>query len=329
MKTTERSVSKPITELTELPRPADTGNRLPHSHISLKEWNTLLAVVRNDGFARAAEVLHLSQPAISYTIAKIEERLGISILRLEGRRARITPLGQLLLAHVEPLIQQAVQVEATARQLRASWRPEVRLAVVDGFPTGLLLATIRRHAQDRSGATVLLTEGSAESVLQLLHKREAELAIVGQLGSGMTGELLVEADYLPLARPDHFLFQRARPLTDAHLRQAIEVTIDAGQAGPQRWQVSNHETAEKALAEGIGYGWLPRHQARQALADGRLAQLPLASYPPRLARFYLAWPGTRPLSEEGRQLAAALRAAIAGGSGGQAGAQPDHGPGSE
>jgi DNA-binding transcriptional LysR family regulator len=44
----------------------------------------LLAVVRNDGFARAAEVLHLSQPAISYTIAKIEERLGISILRQKG-----------------------------------------------------------------------------------------------------------------------------------------------------------------------------------------------------------------------------------------------------
>jgi DNA-binding transcriptional LysR family regulator len=316
MKTTERS-AKDVD--AGLPRQADTGNRLPHSHISLKEWNTLLAVVRNDGFARAAEVLHLSQPAISYTIAKIEERLGISILRPEGRRARITPLGQLLLAHVEPLIQQAVQVEAIARQLRASWRPEIRLAVVDGFPTRLLLPAIHSHADAQPGATVLLTEGTPEAVQQLLHKREAELAIVRQLGSGMAGELLVDADYLPVARPQHFLFQRALPLTDADLRQAIEITIDAGQGGPQRWQVSNHETAEKALVEGIGYGWLPRHQAQQALAEGRLAQLPLACYPARLARFYLAWAGSRPLSEEGRQLAASLRAAIAGGSGGSGG----------
>jgi DNA-binding transcriptional LysR family regulator len=117
----------------------DAANRLPHGHISLKEWNRLLAVVRNDGFARAAEVLHISQPAISYTIAKIEERLGISLLRPEGRRSRITPLGQQLLAHVELLLQQAVQVESIARQLRASWRPELRLAVAEDFPT-------RRHS---------------------------------------------------------------------------------------------------------------------------------------------------------------------------------------
>jgi DNA-binding transcriptional LysR family regulator len=306
---------------TERGKPADAENRLPHGHISLKEWNTLLAVVRNDGFARAAEVLHLSQPAISYTIAKIEERLGISILRPEGRRARITPLGELLLAHVEPLIQQAVQVEAIARQLRASWRPEVRLAVVDDFPTRLLLAAIHSHSDGQSGATVLLTEGTPDAVQQLLHKREAELAITRQLGAGMAGEVLVEADYVPVARPEHFLFRRPLPLSDADLRHAIEITIEPGgaslapaghgkPAGVQRWQVSNHETAEKALVEGIGYGWLPRHQVQQALSDGRLAQLPLASFPPRISRFYLAWLASRPLSEEGRQLAAALRSAI-------------------
>jgi DNA-binding transcriptional LysR family regulator len=318
MKTTERSASEGRTQPS---RGADPGNRLPHGHISLKEWNTLLAVVHNDGFARAAEVLHISQPAISYTIAKIEERLGMSILRPEGRRARITPLGQLLLAHVEPLIQQAVQVEAIARQLRASWRPEVRLAVVDGFPTRVLLAAIHSHADSQSGATVLLTEGPPEAVQQLLHKREAELAITRQLGAGMAGELLFDTEYLPVARPQHFLFQRDLPLSDADLRQAIEITIEAGgahaapavhgkPAGPQCWQVSNHETAEKALVEGIGYGWLPLHQAQAALAAGRLARLPLASYPPRRSRFYLAWLGTRPLSEEGRQLAAILRTAM-------------------
>jgi DNA-binding transcriptional LysR family regulator len=308
MKTTER-------------KPADPGDRLPHGHISLKEWNTLLAVVRNDGFARAAEVLHISQPAISYTIAKIEERLGISILRPEGRRARITPLGLQLLAHVEPLVQLAVQVEAIARQLRASWRPEVRLAVVDDFPTQLLIAAIRSHADSQSGATVLLTEGTPDAVQQLLHKREAELAITRQLGAGMTGEVLVETEYLPVAHPGHALFRRGLPLSDADLRQAIEITVDTGdaapgptgqgrQAGPQRWHVSNLETAEKALAEGIGYGWLPRHQVRDALAAGRLALLPLASYPPRISRFYLACLASRPPSEEGRQLATSLRSAI-------------------
>jgi DNA-binding transcriptional LysR family regulator len=301
--------------------PPDPASRLPHSHISLKEWNTLLAVVRNDGFARAAEVLHISQPAISYTIAKIEERLGMAILRAEGRRARITPIGEQLLEYVEPLLQQAVHVEAFARQLRASWRPEIRLALVEDFPTQLLISAIGSHSASQAGATVLVTEGTSDVVQQLLHKGEAELAITRQLASGMAGDILVETDYLPVAHPGHALFKLDRPLSDADLRQYIEITIEAGDAvpaqagrgrhaGPQRWHVSNYETAEKALAEGIGYGWLPRHQMQEALTARRLAVLPLASYPHRTSRFYLAYLASRPLSEEGKQLASSLRTAI-------------------
>jgi DNA-binding transcriptional LysR family regulator len=301
--------------------PSDPASRLPHSHISLKEWNTLLAVVRNDGFARAAEVLHISQPAISYTIAKIEERLGMAILRADGRRARITPVGEQLLEYVEPLLLQAVRVEAIARQLRASWRPEIRLALVEDFPTQLLISAIGSHSASQAGATVLVTEGTSDVVQQLLHKGEAELAITRQLASGMAGDILVETEYLPVAHPGHALFKLGRPLSDADLRQCIEITIEAGdgvaaQAGRgrhaarQRWHVSNYETAEKALAEGIGYGWLPRHQMQEALSARRLAVLPLASYPQRTSRFYLAYLASRPLSEEGKQLASSLRTAI-------------------
>ncbi|MET0983560.1 MAG: LysR family transcriptional regulator [Telluria sp.] len=304
---------------TAAPAP-NAGNRLPHSHISLKEWNTLLAVVRNDGYARAAEVLHISQPAISYTIAKIEERLGISILRPEGRRARITAIGQQLLSHVEPLLQQAVQVEAIARQLRASWRPEIRLAVVDDFPTRLLIGAIRQYSEGESRATVLLTEGTGEAVQQLLHKREAELAITRELVPGLQGDILVETEYVAVAHAEHPLFKLGRPLTDADLRNAVEITIDggaalrpspgaSGQATPRRWQVSTPDTAEKALAEGIGYGWLPRHQVQEALAAGRLGALPVAGYPRRTCRFYLACLAAKPPGEETARLRSTLLAA--------------------
>lgn len=299
------------------------AERLPHSHISLKEWNTLLAVVRNDGFARAAEALHLSQPAISYTIAKIEDRLGISILRQDGRRVRITPIGQQLLSHVEPLLQQAVQVEAIARRLCASWRPEIRLAVVADFPTRLLVPAFRSFAESQSGAAVLLTEGTADTVQQLLHKREAELAVIRQLAPGLQGDILVEDEYLPLAHPNHALFKLDRPLTEADLRQVVEISVETGQAArerppaagsrqavPLRWHVSSAETAGTALAEGVGYGWLPRHQVQEALVAGRLAVLPLASYPRRTCVFYLAHLAARPPGDEGKRLMACLRGAL-------------------
>jgi DNA-binding transcriptional LysR family regulator len=268
---------------------------LPHSHISLKQWNTLLAVVRCGSFARAAEVLHISQPAISYTIAKIEERLGISILRPEGRRARITEIGRQLLAHVEPLVQQAVEVEAVAERLRKDWRPEIRLAVVNDFPSKLLLSAILDYSGKQPCATVLLTETADERIRQLLQDRAADLAITRRLCSGMQGDILIEIEYVPVAHAAHPLFALDRPLTDADLQQAVEVTFNGADTaaggkhtGGKRWNVSNLDTAEKALMEGIGYGWLPWHQVQAALAEGRLAVLPISVDRPPLARFYLA-----------------------------------------
>ena len=307
---------------TEPVIPQDAAPRLPHAHISLKEWNTLLAVVRHDGFGRAAEVLHISQPAISYTIAKIEERLGLALLRQDGRRARVTAVGLQLLAQVEPLVQQAVQLEAFARQLRANLRPEIRLAVVEDFPTRLLMPAIRDYSASQSGATVLLTEGTIDTVQQLLHKREAELAITRHLAPGMQGDILIETEYVPLAHPDHPLLKLGRPLLEVDLRQVVEISIegadsaqtqasDRRHAAPQRWYVSNADTAEKALAEGIGYGWLPRHQVQGALSAGRLAVLPVANYQRRTSRFYLAYPTSKPPSDEVSRFTSSLRAAIA------------------
>lgn len=301
-------------------RGAVMAGELPHRHISLKQWNTLLAVVRNGSFARAAEALHISQPAISYTIAKIEERLGMPLLRPDGRRARITDIGRQLLAHVEPLVRQAAQVETIARQLRASCRPEIRLAVVEEFPIPPVLSAIRSYSDSHPGATVLVTKGSADVVHRLLHNCEATLAITMQLPEGMHGDVLVETEYVPVAHARHPLFALGRPLSDADFLQVIEVRVGAdegpdapdtgtGEKRQRSWNVSNVDTAEKALAEGIGYGWLPRHQIQASLTAGRLAVLPVSAAQRRTLLFYLGYRTPDVLSGDVRRLIVSLRAA--------------------
>jgi DNA-binding transcriptional LysR family regulator len=297
------------------------AQELPHSHISLKQWNTLLAVVRSGSFAKAGEVLHISQPAISYTIAKIEERLGIPIMHQDGRRARITEIGQQLLVHVEPLLQQAAQIEIIAKQLRANWRPAIRLAVVDDFPIPLLLSGIRRYSDSHTGATVLLTKGTTDTVHQLLHSREAALVITQGLAPGMRGDLLVEAEYVPVAHAEHPLFALGRALTDSDFQHAIEIKVDNAKIGHadtacvvtsrnKHWNVSNIDTAEKALMEGIGYGWLPRHQVQAALTAGRLALLPIATVERRIVHFYIGYRKSEKPSDEVHRFIGSLRAVI-------------------
>ncbi|HCV77085.1 MAG TPA: LysR family transcriptional regulator, partial [Pseudomonas sp.] len=95
--------------------------------VSLDQWRTLQAVVDHGGYAQAAEVLHRSQSSVSYTVARMQEQLGVPLLRLEGRRAVLTDAGAVLLRRSRRLVQQASQLEELAYHMEQGWESEVRL----------------------------------------------------------------------------------------------------------------------------------------------------------------------------------------------------------
>ncbi len=69
-------------------------------------------------FARAAEETNRSQSSVSYNLALLQERLGVALLAPSGRRAVLTPAGELLLNQVKPLLQAFAYVETHAATLR-------------------------------------------------------------------------------------------------------------------------------------------------------------------------------------------------------------------
>jgi len=92
--------------------------------ISLDQWQALIAVVDEGGYASAAEALDKSQSAISYAVQKIETELGVRAFALEGRRARLTETGQMLYRQAKVLVEEANrEVEALSASLReVAWR---------------------------------------------------------------------------------------------------------------------------------------------------------------------------------------------------------------
>lgn len=103
---------------------------------SLDQWFVLQTVIDAGGFAQAAERLHRSQSAVSYAVSKLQAQLGVKILVLDGRRARLTEVGEVLLEHSRRLIQDACELEQMARELEQGWETEVRLTVDRAFPMG-------------------------------------------------------------------------------------------------------------------------------------------------------------------------------------------------
>ena len=67
---------------------------MPRRRITFRQLETFSAVAQLRSFTRAAEALHLTQPAVSKRIAQLEQRLGKKLIEPDGRQIRLTPQAQ-------------------------------------------------------------------------------------------------------------------------------------------------------------------------------------------------------------------------------------------
>src|ERR1700740_1982422 len=138
--------------------------------ITLEQWRALQAVVEAGGYAQAAESLHKSQSTVTYAVQKLESLLGVKVFEVVGRKARLTPTGQVLYRRAKALLDEAGSLESAAATLAAGWEPELRLAIEIIFPTWLLLECFARFADEHPQTRIELYEtvmsGSEEALLQ-------------------------------------------------------------------------------------------------------------------------------------------------------------------
>jgi DNA-binding transcriptional LysR family regulator len=257
---------------------------IPNFNTNLKQWRILLTVVNEGSFAAAAAFLSVSQPAVSYTIARMEEQLGMRLLRLDGRKCRLTEAGHALLERARHLITQAAALEEMAQSMRTVTGPRVRLAVERGFPLSAVLPVLRElHAGGERIEVVLMEHGRAE-LLDGLRGGIVDVAISSSQPLDFLSERLCSMEYMAVAHPQHSLLHLGRVPTAAELEREVHVLplhCEAQEVLAQtrglQWRVSGFEAAEEIVADGLGYAWLPRFRAELAIRMRRLAPLPLAS----------------------------------------------------
>jgi DNA-binding transcriptional LysR family regulator len=253
--------------------------------VTLDQWRTLQAVVDQGGFAQAAELLHRSQSSVSYTVARMQEQLGVPLLRIEGRKAVLTEAGDVLLRRSRQLVKQASQLEDLAFNMDQGWEAEVRLVVDAAYPTARLIRALAAFIPQSRGCRVRLREEVLSGVEEVLLEGTADLAISSLPMVGYLGHELSEVEFVAVAHPDHPLHKMQRKLTFEDLQNQLQVVIrDSGRSKPrdvgwlgaeQRWTVSSLSTAACFVSSGLGFAWLPRHQIDRELSAGILKTLEL------------------------------------------------------
>ncbi|HKI65544.1 MAG TPA: LysR family transcriptional regulator [Burkholderiales bacterium] len=266
--------------------------------ITLEQWRALVAVVDSGGYARAADKLNKTQSSVTYAVQKLESLLGVKAFEISGRRARLTPVGEVLVRRARALLDEAGAIERSARRLSAGWEPEIALAAEIVFPRWLLFKSLERFARESPHTRIEVIESVLGGTQEALTQRQVDFAVAGMIPPGFAGDPLLRLRFLLVARADHALHRLGREPTLQDLRAHRQLVVRESGAlratrpwleAAQRWTVSHMATSLEAVRAGYGYAWFPQEMIRAELAAGSLKALPLREGGERYAQLYLVY----------------------------------------
>lgn len=253
---------------------------------TVEQWAVLRAVVEQGSFAAAAEALHRSQSSVSYTVARLQEAVGAHLLEICGRRARLTPIGTVLLAEAMPLIDDLARIERRGQGVARGQPESIRLLVDTLFPKERLFRALTAFAARWPDIELHLTETVRQTVEQV-PKSDFDVAVLIGSPGARDVDPIAAAQMIAVARHDHPLaapLGEGRSLGPAALARYARVEFQ-GQILPddrpaeagRSWRMGTVDSAIGAVRAGLCYGWLPHDRIRDALRLGELRALPLAS----------------------------------------------------
>jgi LysR family transcriptional regulator, low CO2-responsive transcriptional regulator len=268
---------------------------------TLRQLKVFECVARHLSFTRAAEELHLTQPAVSTQIKELESHTGLPLFEQLGRKTYLTRAGTEMLHHARQIIQQFREAEEAMQQLKGVSGGKLNVAVIsagDYFFPRLLAEFARRH----SGVVMNLTVHNRAELLRVLADNQTDLAIMVRPPSDadMMCESFAPHPYVIVASPAHPLAKRKRIAMATIARERFvmrEKDSDTWQSMAQAFrgwlpkldkvmEIRSTETIKQAVIAGMGVSFLSLHTVALEVATGTLAVLDVAGTPV-MRRWYL------------------------------------------
>lgn len=251
--------------------------------------SVFLAVARQLNFRRAAESLHLSQPAVSKHIHQLEAELGLALFERRRNRVALTEAGRMLQDYGQRVSMLTDEVRRTLAELQGLQRGVLQIGASSTPGLYLLPERLARFRQDHPGVETQLVIGNSADVSRRVASGELDLGFVGALpdATGLQVRPFAEDEIVLIAPPRHPLARRAARSGAALtalaqetwiMREAGSGTREVALAGlaergvtPARtMELSGCEAVKRAVAAGLGLGFVSRHAIALEVAYGLL-----------------------------------------------------------
>ncbi len=242
-------------------------------HFDLNDLLAFRAVAELGNFRRAAESVHISQPAFSRRIEKLELALGVRLLDRTTRRVSLTAVGRDFARKVQLLLDELDGTLLGIRGIAATRLGEVTLACVPSTVYYFLSQVVRRYRETYPKIRVKVFDAGANQVLDAVARSEADFGLnfIGAQEPDIEFEPLLEERFVAACRRDHPLAKKLRvSWSELAAYDFIAVSkssgnrllLDqalAGVAGrPQAMYEAEHVTTMLGLVEaGLGVAAVP------------------------------------------------------------------------
>jgi len=261
---------------------------------TLRQLKVFETVARHMSFSRAAEELHLTQPAVSTQVRQLENHVGLPLFEQLGKKIYLTPAGHEMLHYSRSIIQQFREAEDAMSQLKGISGGRLNVAVIsagDYFFPRLLAEFMERH----DGVTLNLAVHNREELMHQLAGNLTDLAIMVRPPEGMDtiNETFAPHPYVIVAAPTHPLVgQRNIPLSDL-----TDEAFVSREKGSDTWnsmqegfagklsnlriamEIKSTETIKQAVIANMGIAFLSAHTVGLELQAGKLAVLDIQGFP--------------------------------------------------
>lgn len=261
---------------------------------TLRQLDTFLEVARHLSITRAAELMHVSQPAVSMQMQQLEDAVGMPLFEQVGRKIRLTDAGIDFEACAVAAAAQLKQLEDAMDQHRGLRRGRIALAMVSTakYFVPMLLVKFRKRFPD---IDIALHIHNRENIMQLLTRNEIDLVIMGRAPENIdcVATAFATNPLGVISAPDHPLSRRrAAPLSvldgeefvvresGSGTRHAMERLFAEQRIAPRIvMEMPSNETIKQAVMAGMGLSFLSLRTIRHELASGHLVLLDIQGLP--------------------------------------------------
>ena len=215
------------------------------NRVKFRHLQTFVEVARQKSVMKAAELLHVSQPAVTKTIRELEDVLGVAVFERDGRGIRITRYGEAFLKHAGAALTSLRQgFDSVSHALHAE-APPIRIGALPTVSTRIMPRAMTMFLQEAIPARIKIVTGENAVLLEQLRIGDLDL-VVGRLAApeqmtGFSFEHLYSEQVIFCVRKGHPLLSRQNPIFSALEQYPILMPTRASIIRPfvERYLIAN------------------------------------------------------------------------------------------